>query len=272
MRKRPPARPNSENQELLYGVNPLLEALRAGERIPTEIVLAEGANDERLRELIELARMRHVAIKRVSRANIDRAVGNTHHQGVMARVSAARYADVDDLMSLIATRVGSESEPLVVLLDGVEDPRNLGAILRTSECAAVDGVFVPERRAAGLTDAVAKTAAGALEHVPVARVTNLSRLIEQFKERNVWVVGTAEDAPTNYTEWDWTRPSAVVLGGEGGGLHRLVREHCDVLVSIPVRGKIQSLNVSVAAGIILYEALRQRTAKLNSEHQRRRSR
>jgi 23S rRNA (guanosine2251-2'-O)-methyltransferase len=262
MRKRSAAHLNSENQELLYGVNPLLEAMRAGERIPAEIVLAESAKDDRLRELIELAKMRNVPIKRVSRAVIDRAVGNTHHQGVMARVAAARYADADELISSIAKRVGSEKEPLVVLLDGVEDPRNLGAILRTSECAAVDGVFVPERRAAGLTDSVAKAAAGAVEHVPVARVTNLSRLIEQLKERNVWVVGTAEDAPMNYTEWDWIRPSAVVLGGEGGGLHRLVREHCDVLVSIPVRGKIQSLNVSVAAGIILYEALRQRAARL----------
>ena len=259
MKKKTAARSSSANQDLLYGVNPLLEALRAGERIPAEIVVAEGARDERLRELIELARTRNVTVKRVPRTSIDRAVGNTHHQGVMARVAAARYADVDDLVSSIATRVGSESEPLVVVLDGVEDPRNLGAILRTSECAGVDGVFVPERRAAGLTDVVAKAAAGAVEHVPVARATNLSRLIEQLKERNVWVVGTVADASMSYTEWDWTRPSAVVLGGEGAGLHRLVREHCDVLVSIPVRGKIQSLNVSVAAGIVLYEALRQRS-------------
>jgi 23S rRNA (guanosine2251-2'-O)-methyltransferase len=261
MKKKAAARSSSANQELLYGVNPLLEALRAGERIPAEIVVAEGARDERLRELIELARTRNVTVRRVPRTGIDRAVGNTHHQGVMARVTAARYADVDDLVSSIATRVGSESEPLVVVLDGVEDPRNLGAILRTSECAGVDGVFVPERRAAGLTDTVAKAAAGAVEHVPVARATNLSRLIEQLKERNVWVVGTAADASMSYTEWDWTRPSAVVLGGEGAGLHRLVREHCDVLVSIPVRGKIQSLNVSVAAGIVLYEALRQRSRR-----------
>ena len=259
MKKKTAARSSSANQELLYGVNPLLEALRAGERIPAEIVVAEGARDERLRELIELARTRNVTVKRVPRASIDRAIGNTHHQGVMARVAAARYADVDDLVSSIATRVGSESEPLVVVLDGVEDPRNLGAILRTAECAGVDGVFVPERRAAGLTDAVAKAAAGAVEHVPVARATNLSRLIEELKERNVWVIGTVANASMSYTEWDWTRPSAVVLGGEGAGLHRLVSEHCDVLVSIPVRGKIQSLNVSVAAGIVLYEALRQRS-------------
>ncbi len=259
MKKKTSARLSSASQELLYGVNPLLEALRAGDRVPTEIVLAEGARDDRLRELIELARSRNVVIKRAQRSTIDRAVGNTHHQGVMARVAAARYADTGDLLSAIALGVGGKTEPLVVVLDGVEDPRNLGAILRTAECAGVNGVFVPERRAAGLTDAVAKAAAGAVEHVPVARATNLSRLIEQLKERNVWVVGTVADASMNYIDWDWTRPSAVVLGGEGAGLHRLVRENCDVLVRIPLCGKIQSLNVSVAAGIILYEALRQRS-------------
>jgi len=267
MKKKVSGRPSSTNQELLYGVNPLLEALRAGDRVASEIIVADGGRDERLRELIELARTRNVTVKRVPKASIDRAVGNTHHQGVMARIAAARYVDADDLLFSIATRVGSESEPLLVVLDGVEDPRNLGAILRTAECAGVDGVFVPERRAAGLTDAVAKASAGAIEHVPVSRATNLSRLIEQLKERNVWVVGTVAEAALNYTDWDWTRPSAVVLGGEGSGLHRLVRENCDVLVRIPVRGKIQSLNVSVAAGIILYEVLRQRTkanAKLAS--------
>lgn len=265
MKKKPSSRSHSTSQELLYGVNPLLEVLRAGDRVPSEIVVAEGARDERLRELIELAHTRNVSVKRAPRSSLDRAVGNTHHQGVMARIAAARYAGTDDLLSAIATRVGGEIEPLVVVLDGVEDPRNLGAILRTAECAGVDGVFVPERRAAGLTDAVAKAAAGAVEHVPIARATNLSRLIEKLKERNVWIVGADAAAAMSYTEWDWTRPSAVVLGGEGFGLHRLVRENCDVLVRIPVCGKIQSLNVSVAAGIVLYEALRQRstTAKMS---------
>jgi 23S rRNA (guanosine2251-2'-O)-methyltransferase len=262
MKKKLSGRSDSSGQDLLYGVNPLLEALRQGGRIPTEIVVAEGARDERLRELIDLAQSRNISVKRAPRSTIDQAVGNTHHQGVMARVAAARYADGDDLLSAIAERVGSEKEPLVILLDGVEDPRNLGAILRTAECAGVDGVFVPERRAAGLTDSVAKASAGAVEHMPVARVTNLTRLIEKLKERNVWVIGADADAAMNYTEWDWTRPSAVVLGGEGAGLHRLVRENCDVLVRIPVLGKIQSLNVSVAAGIVLYEALRQRTSRV----------
>lgn len=259
MKKKAAPRSGPESRDLLYGLNPLLEILRAGDRIPPEIVIAEGARDERLRELIELARAKNVTVKRAPRASIDRATGNTHHQGVMARIAAARYADTDDLLSSIASRVGSEEEPLVLVLDGVEDPRNLGAILRTAECAGVHGVFVPERRAAGLTEVVSKASAGATEYVPTARAVNLSRLIAQLKERKLWVVGTAADASMNYTEWEWTRPSAVVMGGEGAGLHRLVSENCDVLVRIPVQGKIQSLNVSVAAGVVLYEAIRQRS-------------
>ncbi len=261
MKKRAVQRSSSANRGLLYGVNPLLEALRAGDRIPREIIIAEGVRDERLNELVELARAKNVPVRRVPRARIDREAGNSHHQGVMARIAGARHADADDLLAAIASQVGGEVEPLVVLIDGVEDPRNLGAILRTSECAGVQGVFIPERRAVGLNETVAKASAGAVDHVPVARAANLSRLIEQLKERNVWVVGTAADASMNYTEWDWTRPSAVVLGGEGAGLHRLVSERCDTLVRIPVRGKIQSLNVSVAAGIVLYEALRQRMSR-----------
>jgi len=143
----------------------------------------------------------------------------------------------------------------------VEDPRNLGAILRTAECAGVSGVLIPERRAVGLTETVAKSAAGATEHVKVAKVGNLNKLILELKKKNVWVVGTDMDAEIDYTDWDWTRPSALVLGGEGKGLHRLVAENCDVLVKIPMYGKIDSLNVSVAAGVILFEAQRQRKAK-----------
>jgi 23S rRNA (guanosine2251-2'-O)-methyltransferase len=246
---------------LLYGVNPILESLRAGTGGPTEVLVAEGARDERLRELVTLAGTRNIAVKRVPRAALDRLAGHQQHQGVIARVAAAQYADADDLLSALTSRLEGEVEPLVVVLDGIEDPRNLGAILRTAECAGVKAVFIPERRAAGLNETVAKAAAGATEHIPVARVTNLSRLLEQLKERNVWIIGTAMDAEMSYLDWDWTRPSALVLGGEGAGLHRLVREHCDALVRIPVHGQIESLNVSVAAGIVLYEALRQRVAR-----------
>ena len=148
---------------------------------------------------------------------------------------------------------------LLLVLDGVEDPRNFGAILRTAECAGVDGVVIPERRSVGLTETVAKSSAGATEYVAVAKAPNLNRLIEDLKERDIWVVGTSADAETTYVDWDWSRPTALVLGGEGKGLHRLVAENCDVLVKIPMCGKIQSLNVSVAAGVILFEARRQRT-------------
>jgi 23S rRNA (guanosine2251-2'-O)-methyltransferase len=245
----------------LYGIAPVLEALRAGQRPIERITIAEGTRHHRLRELMEMARRLGVPVRYAPRIDLTRSVGTgANHQGVVATVAAASYADADALLDALASRVGTTDQPLAVVLDGVEDPRNLGAILRTAECAGVHGVFVPERRAAGLTETVAKAAAGALEHIAVARVTNLARLIEQLKERNIWTVGTSGDAPMSYTAWDWTQPSALFLGGEGEGLHRLVRERCDALVSIPLRGQIESLNVSVAAGIVLYEAIRQRAA------------
>lgn len=243
----------------IHGVNPVLEALRSGRRTIEHIAIAEGARHERLRELLELARSANVPVRRVPRLEIERAGGNATHQGVMARIAAARYADAEALLDTLAAQVGTANPPLALGLDGLEDPRNFGAVLRTAECAGVQAVFTTERRAVGLTETVAKAAAGALEYVSVARVTNLSRLIEQLKERNIWVVGTAADAPRAYTDWDWQLPTVLFLGSEGAGLHRLVRERCDVLVRIPTAGHLESLNVSVATGIVLYEALRQRT-------------
>jgi 23S rRNA (guanosine2251-2'-O)-methyltransferase len=242
----------------IHGLIPVLEALRAGQRAIDSITIAEGARHERLRELLALAKQAGVPIHRVPRISLDRSLKESTHQGVVARTAAARYRDADQLLELLASKVGSAQPPLVLGLDGIEDPRNFGAILRTAECAGVDGVFIPERRAIGLTDTVAKTAAGAVEYVPIARATNLVRLIEQLKERNIWVVGAAAEGVSDYTEWDWTLPSAIFLGSEGSGLHRLVRERCDTLVRIPVLGHLESLNVSVAAGVLLYEALRQR--------------
>lgn len=261
MKRSRPAATGREPTSEIYGVNPVLEALRAARRPIQQITIADGAKDARLRELIDLAHAQNVPVHHAPRASLDRVAGNASHQGVIARVAAAHYVNAADLLDSIATRVGQQPEPLAVILDGVEDPHNLGAILRTAECAGVHAVFVPERRAAGLNETVAKASAGAIEHVPVARATNLSRLIDLLKERNVWVVGTAAEAQMDYTEWDWTRASAVVMGGEGAGLHRLVREHCDALVRIPVNGQIASLNVSVATGVVLYEAVRQRAIK-----------
>ncbi|MGH9969528.1 MAG: 23S rRNA (guanosine(2251)-2'-O)-methyltransferase RlmB [Pyrinomonadaceae bacterium] len=250
--------PSGDAGERIYGLIPVLEVLRAGQRTIDSITIAEGARHERLRELLALAREAEVPIHRVPRISLDRSLKEITHQGVVARTAAARYKDADQLLDELAARVGTDQPPLVLALDGIEDPRNLGAILRTAECAGVNGVFIPERRAVGLTDTVAKAAAGALEYVPVARVTNLVRLIEQLKERNIWVIGAAGEGASDYTTWDWTLPSAIFLGGEGAGLHRLVRERCDTLVRIPILGHLESLNVSVAAGVLLYEALRRR--------------
>jgi 23S rRNA (guanosine2251-2'-O)-methyltransferase len=241
-------------------VIPVVEALRAGRRTIEHISVADGARHERLRELLELARAARVPVRKVPRIDFERALGTVTHQGVVAKIAAARYADADLLLDELAARVGTDQPPLALGLDGLEDPRNFGAVLRTAECAGVHGVFTTERRAVGLTETVAKTAAGALEYVRVARVTNLARLIEQLKERNIWVVGTTEDATKEYTEWDWTLPTAIFLGNEGSGMHRLVRERCDALVRIPLMGRLMSLNVAVAAGVILFEAVRQRTA------------
>ncbi len=243
---------------MLYGVNAVIEALRAGKRPIDSITILDSAKPDRLKQLLELAREKRIPVHRVPRINIDRNLGDVRHQGVVARVAAARYANAEDLLEALEQKVGTSTPPLVLVLDGIEDPRNVGSILRTAECSGVDAVFVPERRAASLTDVVAKVAAGALEYVPIARVTNVVRLIEQLKERNIWVIGAAGEAKQMHTKWDWKLPAAIVLGNEGSGLHRLVRESCDELVRIPVVGKLESLNVSVAAGVILYEVLRQR--------------
>jgi 23S rRNA (guanosine2251-2'-O)-methyltransferase len=247
-----------ENHAQLYGVLPVLEALRAGSRPFERITLAEGAHEHRLRELIELARQANVPVRRAPRAELQRIAAGANHQGVIATIAAARYHEAVELLDALVARKGTDDAPLALALDGVEDPRNLGAIIRTAECTGAHGVFVPERRAVGLTETVAKAAAGALEYVPVARVGNVAQLVEDLKARDIWTVGTAADAGMDYTAWDWTQATALFLGGEGAGLRRLVRERCDALVRIPLRGRISSLNVSVAAGVLLYEALRQR--------------
>lgn len=237
----------------IYGVLPVLEALRARSRRIDKVLIANGAREHRLHEIVELARENGIAVTRLAREELERHLDTgVNHQGVAAIAAAADYVGADEIIDAI----GSDS--LLVILDGVEDPRNFGAILRTAECAGVDGVFIPERRAVGLTETVVKSSAGATEYVKVAKTANINRLIEELKERNVWVVGTSGESETNYTDWDWTQPSALVLGNEGTGLHRLVAENCDVLVKIPMYGKIDSLNVSVASGVVLFEARRQR--------------
>jgi 23S rRNA (guanosine2251-2'-O)-methyltransferase len=239
----------------VYGLLPVLEMLRSGSRRVDRLLIAEGAREHRLSEIIDLARNAGIRVDKGPRENLSRHTGpEASHQGVVAFVSAADYVEPDEILD----NVGDDA--LLVILDGIEDPRNFGAILRSAEGAGVDGIFIPSRRAVGMTDTVAKASAGAIEHVKVAKVGNINNLIEQLKQQqNIWVVGASGDAEMDHSAWDWTRPSALVMGAEGGGLHRLVAENCDVLVKIPMYGKINSLNVSVAAGVILFEARRQRS-------------
>lgn len=250
---------STPNSQLIYGVLPVLEALRANPKKIEKILIAEGGHENRLNEIFILAKENRVQFQKVPRQNLSKFVEQgANHQGVVAFVASAEYYDSDKLLEEISQKIEAGEKPLLVILDGVEDPRNLGAILRTVECAGVDCVFIPERRAVGLNETVAKSSAGATEYVKVAKVTNLNRLIEDLKSRNVWVVGTSVETEKTYLDWDWTQPTALVMGSEGKGLHRLVAENCDMLIKIPMQGKIESLNVSVATGVILFEALRRR--------------
>jgi len=245
------------NDAMIYGVLPVLEALRADARRVERVAIAEGVREHRLNDIIELCREHSIAWNKIGRDRFESALpAGVNHQGVYAVTASAAYSEVEDILD-------ASEVPLIVILDGVEDPRNLGAIVRTVECAGADGVIIPERRAVGLTDTVAKSSAGALAHVKVAKTTNLNRLIEDLKSRNIWVVGTSGEATMSYTDWDWKQPSALILGNEGTGLHRLVAENCDTLVKIPMFGKVDSLNVSVAAGVILFEARRQRSKQVS---------
>jgi 23S rRNA (guanosine2251-2'-O)-methyltransferase len=227
----------------LAGIHPVREALRAGR--PLEYVLiAKGAAGQRLQELIELCRERRVPVRFEPREQLDRAAGRTPHQGVVAFGAAEKYA------SLEAT---AASGGLHVILDGVEDPHNLGALVRTAHAAGAAAVVIPERRAAGLTDVVARSAAGALAYLPVVRVTNVNRALDELKERGYWIYGLDERGEFVYDQVEFTKPTAIVLGGEGKGLHEQVAKHCDSLVRIPMAGGVASLNVSVAAGVMLFE-------------------
>jgi 23S rRNA (guanosine2251-2'-O)-methyltransferase len=233
----------------LYGINAVREAIGAR---PVEYVLVtQGQHSRRVQEIIEACRAAGISVRFAPRPALDREAGTAQHQDVVAICSAKPY---DDLESLL----GAGEKPLLVVLDGVEDPGNLGAIVRTAVAAGADGIVIPERRAAGLSPAVARAAAGALEHMKIARVTNLVRTLVDLKERGVWVFGFEPAAPKSYLELDYGGSCALVVGGEGRGLHRLVREACDDLARIPLYGPVESLNVSVAAAVVLYEAVRQR--------------
>ena len=235
---------------LIYGINPVLEALRA-KRVTR--IRASGRRDQRLDEILAMAAAQRVPIDRVDAQALDRAARGGVHQGVVADVTQMREFAVADLVSTDDGRAA-----LIVVLDGVEDPHNVGAIVRTADAAGVTGIVRQARHSAALDGVVGKASAGALAHAHIATVINIARAIEELQEQQVWTIGLAGDAADDYTAVDWTLPSAIVLGAEGTGLRRLVRDRCDRLVRIPMLGAVGSLNVSVAAGVVLYEAVRQR--------------
>jgi 23S rRNA (guanosine2251-2'-O)-methyltransferase len=238
--------------ELIYGRNAVLEALRGGRQVE-KILLAAGAHGAAT-HVERLAKEHAVPLETVERRELDRLAAGANHQGVVALVAAFAYVALDDLLAQARQR----GEPLLLLLDSVQDPQNLGTLLRTAEAVGAHGVVIPQHRAAGVTAAVVKASAGAIEHLPVAQVTNLTQTIEQLKAAGVWVVGV-ENTPQAqpYDQADLNRPLALVVGSEGRGLSRLVRQHCDFLVRLPMRGHVGSLNVAVAGSIVLYEAWRQ---------------
>jgi len=240
----------------IYGLNAVAEALKARGRAFEWVGVAKERHDLRLQRVIEECRKIGVPVRFVQRTELDRMAGSGAHQGVVAVTASKQYRDLDDV---VEARRGEYA--LIVVLDGVEDPHNLGAILRTADAAGADGVVIPERRAAGVTGAVAKASAGASEHLPVARVTNIARTVEELKQRHIWVAGLDEWGRQTYDALDYNMDCAIVLGAEGKGVHDLVKKKCDFLVSIPMLGKVPSLNVSVAAGIVLYEIVRQRRRK-----------
>ncbi len=236
---------------VLTGIHSVREALRAGRPLD-RILIARGRHGQRLEEIVRLAREHGIPVRFEDRVQLDRTAGTLPHQGVVALLAARPTVALEDLLRR------QPQSGLLVLLDGIEDPNNLGAIVRSALAAGADGIVVPERRSAGLTDAVARASAGALEHLPVARVKNLARTLEALKQAGYWLVGLDERAEKPYTAVDLTARVGLVLGREGQGLHELVRRHCDFLVSIPTTGPVRSLNVSVAAGVVLFEAVRQR--------------
>jgi 23S rRNA (guanosine2251-2'-O)-methyltransferase len=233
---------------ILSGVNPVIESLKAGHPLE-RILIAKGAGGPRLQQIIDMARRAAVPVRFEERAGLDRLAGTPAHQGVVALGASKQYAELDDV---------APAAELLVILDGVEDPHNLGAIIRTAYAAGAGAVIIPERRAVGLTDVVAKAAAGALEYLPIVRAGNINRALEQLKGQGYWIYGLDERGTEAYDRIDYASRAVLVFGAEGKGLHELVSKHCDVLVRIPMDGKIPSLNVSVAAGIVLFEWKRRR--------------
>lgn len=245
---------NEARNDLIEGRNAVMEALRAGRTID-KIFIAKGDVDKTLGHIASKARSAGIVVTEADRRKLD-AMSQTHaHQGVIALCAVKEYSTIEDMLAIAAER---GEAPFLVLCDEISDPHNLGAIIRTAECAGAHGVIIPKRRSAGLTSIVGKTSAGAVSYLPVARVPNIPALLKELQQQGVWIFGTAAEGTTSLYEADLKGPAAIVIGSEGDGMGRLVREGCDFLVSIPMKGRISSLNASAAAAILLYEAVRQR--------------
>jgi 23S rRNA (guanosine2251-2'-O)-methyltransferase len=238
----------------IFGRNPVLEALK-GDRSINKLIIAKGTTGGSLSEIRAKALTKKIPIQEVERTNLDSLAEGANHQGVMALVAARDYVEVEEILAM-AHQKGED--PLILLLDEIEDPHNLGAILRSADGAGAHGVIIPKRRSASLTETVAKASAGAVEYVPVARVSNIAQTIEALKQQGIWIVGADALGDKVYWEQDMTGPLGIVVGSEGKGIGRLIKEKCDFLVGIPMKGKISSLNASVATSLILFEILRQR--------------
>lgn len=242
---------------MIWGRKPVAEALRAGADVE-KVYVGEGVQDSGvIEEILRRARAGRVPVQRLDRRALDRMSAGAVHQGVVAEVGEHRYAEVDDLLSRAAA---AGEAPLLLLLDSVQDPQNLGSLIRTAEAIGAHGVVIPRHRSAGVTPAVVKSSAGAVEHLPVAQVTNLGREVERLKAQGIWVIGLSAAGAKPYDEVDYAVPLALVVGAEGAGLSRLVAERCDLLVSLPMRGQVESLNAAVAGSIALYHAWRSRRA------------
>lgn len=239
--------------EMIGGRNPVTEALRSGREL-NKIWIAEGINKKSIGEILSLASKAKVVVQYVPNKRLDNLL-DSHHQGIVASVAAYRYAALEEIFELAAKR---QEDPLILVLDELEDPHNLGSILRTADAAGVHGVIIPRRRSVGLTAVVAKASTGAIEYVPVVRVNNLSQTVTQLKERGVWIAGTDAKGSADYRRMDATLPLAIIIGSEGKGMSRILKEKCDFLYHLPMRGQVTSLNASVAASLLMYEVLRKR--------------
>lgn len=246
------------SEEYIEGRNSVYEALQA-ERVLHRILIARGAHGNRVQDLIAQAEAKKIPVQIVERDLLERMTTTGKHQGIIALAAPLDYCRLEDLFS---TAESDSNQPLLVILDGIEDPQNLGGIIRSAEAAGASGIIIPERRSAGLTASVVRASAGAAHYLPVVRVKNLSRMMEDLKKRGYWLVGADMDGTPLWEEkFDFSLPVCLVLGGEGRGLRRLVRDSCDLVVSLPMRGRVGSLNVSVAAGILLFEVMRRRQGK-----------